>query len=113
MFATVRIAVATIIVIFTSASQMSAQVLTNLYRFNGGTDGQNPMGVLLQDSSGNLYGTTTAGGDLSCVGIFSGMGCQRSLNSHRRHRLQRAGPKRRYTDSGEQSRATASIRLER
>jgi len=35
-----------------------------LHSFNyfSGTDGYNPMGVLLRDSAGNLYGTTTLGG---------------------------------------------------
>jgi uncharacterized repeat protein (TIGR03803 family) len=35
--------------------------LTTLASFNG-TNGTNPLGVLIQDSSGNLYGTTNLGG---------------------------------------------------
>jgi uncharacterized repeat protein (TIGR03803 family) len=34
---------------------------TVLYSFSGGADGSNPFG-LIQDSSGNLYGTTIRGG---------------------------------------------------
>lgn len=33
-----------------------------LYTFTGGSDGSTPMGVLLLDSAGNLYGTTLLGG---------------------------------------------------
>jgi len=37
----------------------------------GGLNGANPRGRLLRDKSGNLYGTTSAGGSLNC----SGKGC--------------------------------------
>lgn len=37
-----------------------------LYSFNGITGGNDPTGVI-QDSEGNLYGTTVGGGDTSCV----------------------------------------------
>jgi uncharacterized repeat protein (TIGR03803 family) len=36
--------------------------LTTLYSFAGGADGEYPLGSLLLDSSGNLYGITTFGG---------------------------------------------------
>jgi uncharacterized repeat protein (TIGR03803 family) len=45
---------------------------TVLYTFAGGADGRYPSGDLIQDSAGNLYGTTNAGG-ASC--ISSGIGC--------------------------------------
>jgi len=36
--------------------------LTTLYSFTGGNDGANPQAGLVQDSGGNLYGTTSGGG---------------------------------------------------
>jgi len=33
-----------------------------LYSFQGGADGENPVGGLLRDSQGNFYGTTPSGG---------------------------------------------------
>jgi uncharacterized repeat protein (TIGR03803 family) len=44
----------------------TAGKLTVLYVFTGGTDGGQPKGGLILDHSGNLYGTTTIGGDLNC-----------------------------------------------
>jgi hypothetical protein len=35
---------------------------TSLYDFTGGTDGANPWGQVILDSSGDIYGTTVAGG---------------------------------------------------
>jgi uncharacterized repeat protein (TIGR03803 family) len=35
---------------------------TQLYAFTGGVDGANPWAGLIQDSSGNLYGTASGGG---------------------------------------------------
>jgi uncharacterized repeat protein (TIGR03803 family) len=40
---------------------------TQLYVFSGSTDGANPTEDLIADSSGNLYGTTTSGGDVNCT----------------------------------------------
>jgi uncharacterized repeat protein (TIGR03803 family) len=37
-----------------------------LYSFTGGSDGSGPIGGLIIDAAGNLYGTTIYGGDLSC-----------------------------------------------
>jgi uncharacterized repeat protein (TIGR03803 family) len=43
--------------------------LTILHNFNASPDGANPIGGLTRDAAGNLYGTTSDGGDLSC-GFF-------------------------------------------
>ena len=45
-----------------------------LYSFTGGTDGFDPSSGLVRDGSGNLYGTTFFGGDISCS-IFGSVGC--------------------------------------
>jgi uncharacterized repeat protein (TIGR03803 family) len=50
----------------------TANKLIVLHTFLGGTDGASPYGALLMDASGNLYGTTTAGGEAK--GCF-GNGC--------------------------------------
>jgi uncharacterized repeat protein (TIGR03803 family) len=39
---------------------------TVLHAFSGGADGAYPSGGLIQDTAGNLYGTSEFGGDLSC-----------------------------------------------
>ncbi len=40
----------------------SGWIEQTLYTFTGGSDGSSPAGGLIMDASGNLYGTTTAGG---------------------------------------------------
>ncbi len=47
---------------------------TVLHKFSGGKDGSTPSGNLVLDSAGNLYGTTSAGGDLKCP-YDGGAGC--------------------------------------
>jgi uncharacterized repeat protein (TIGR03803 family) len=44
----------------------TAGVFSVLYAFTGGADGGNPTGRLIQDTNGNIHGTTTSGGDASC-----------------------------------------------
>jgi uncharacterized repeat protein (TIGR03803 family) len=45
---------------------------TVLYRFTDGADGAFPLGRLLRDAAGNLYGTASGGGNFGC---FDGEGC--------------------------------------
>jgi uncharacterized repeat protein (TIGR03803 family) len=45
----------------------AAQTETVLYGFTGAPDGDGPIGVLVRDDYGNLYGTTYRGGDTSCA----------------------------------------------
>ncbi|HTS38725.1 MAG TPA: choice-of-anchor tandem repeat GloVer-containing protein [Candidatus Solibacter sp.] len=48
-----------------------------LHVFTGGIDGANPIGPLVQDAAGNLYGVAQSGGDLTCPEFFlnAGDGC--------------------------------------
>jgi uncharacterized repeat protein (TIGR03803 family) len=50
----------------------SAKGFSILHTFAGGTDGSHPVASLLHDSSGNLYGTTGAGGGTGCGGYGCG-----------------------------------------
>lgn len=56
-----------------------------LHSFAGGRDGAYPLGGLIRDSSGNLYGTTTGGGssDLGTVFELDTEGNERILHSFR------------------------------
>ena len=49
---------------------------TVLYSFKGyPTDGDGPMGGLIQDAAGNIYGTTEFGGSYSCPTTSGLSGC--------------------------------------
>lgn len=45
-----------------AAARASAQTLTVLHSFTGGTDGKSPQAPVIADKSGNLFGTTEYGG---------------------------------------------------
>lgn len=47
---------------------------TVIHNFTGGTDGAFPSGGLTMDKVGNLYGTASQGGDLTCA-AGHGQGC--------------------------------------
>ena len=49
----------------------SAGAYSVLYSFTGGNDGGVPLAALILDSSGNLYGTASLGGNLTCTGSSS------------------------------------------
>ncbi len=49
---------------------LAAQTFTVLYMFQGGTDGQNPLGNPVLDPSGNFYGVTQRGGTYNQGTIF-------------------------------------------
>jgi uncharacterized repeat protein (TIGR03803 family) len=53
----------------TDTGRWTGQVI---HRFKGGIGGQVPLGGVIFDSAGNLYGTTEAGGGSGCEG---GLGC--------------------------------------
>jgi uncharacterized repeat protein (TIGR03803 family) len=47
-----------------------AQTLTKLVNFDGGNDGGNPLGGLIADADGNLFGTTSQGGPYYSGNVF-------------------------------------------
>jgi uncharacterized repeat protein (TIGR03803 family) len=49
-----------------ASRSVEAQTFTLLYSFTGGTDGSTPLGGVILDVAGNLYGTTSHGGNLAC-----------------------------------------------
>ena len=50
-----------------------------IYNFQGGTDGANPVYGVVIDASGNLYGTTSAGGSKKCPGGGCGVAYKLTL----------------------------------
>jgi hypothetical protein len=60
------------------SSRMGKWTQETLYSFTGGSDGSEPFSTLVMDSKGNLYGTTSEGGDLnntSCSHAGKNVGC--------------------------------------
>lgn len=58
-----------------AAPNASAQTFTTLYSFPGGSGGSQPQAGLIADSSGNLYGTTLSGGNLTANTCSNNGGC--------------------------------------
>ena len=56
------------------AQNLKALNYTILYAFTG-ADGTSPLAAVVQDSQGNLYGTTAAGGNLGTCSNLYGAGC--------------------------------------
>jgi uncharacterized repeat protein (TIGR03803 family) len=52
------------------AGGASARTFKSLYTFKGGADGINPVGPLVMDAKGNLYGVTTYGGSENAGIVF-------------------------------------------
>jgi uncharacterized repeat protein (TIGR03803 family) len=61
-------------VLATGSAQAQPYTEGVLYSFTGGTDGARPAAGLVRDAEGNLYGTASVGGDLSCL-VSSLPGC--------------------------------------
>jgi uncharacterized repeat protein (TIGR03803 family) len=56
------LALAALLVGMGAAPSAHAQTFKSLYSFTGSPDGAAPYGAVIKDKSGNLYGTTSAGG---------------------------------------------------
>lgn len=66
--------IAAMILVMAVAFPVSAQTLQTLYQFSGQTDGGRPASGVIFDSAGNLYGTTTIGGNVNDCAAFQGCG---------------------------------------
>jgi uncharacterized repeat protein (TIGR03803 family) len=69
-----RLAMLSILLILAPAAWPGSKYKV-LYQFKGGNDGIDPVGNLVFDTAGNLYGTTAEGGGASaCKGMYNGCG---------------------------------------
>ncbi len=59
-----RMRVTALLFVILLAAHTQAQTFTTLYNFTGGADGNLPEAGVIQDSAGNLYGTTWLGGEV-------------------------------------------------
>jgi uncharacterized repeat protein (TIGR03803 family) len=69
-----RVYVMTFLVVLVLAALAPAQTFTVLHNFTGFSDGWGPYAGLIQDPAGDLYGTTSLGGDPNCTPGY-GYGC--------------------------------------
>lgn len=58
------------VLVAASSVQVGAQTYRVLYNFKGSADGRTPLGGLVRDSAGNLYGTTYSGGVYNAGTVF-------------------------------------------
>ena len=58
----------------TPAGPGNSWILTTIYTFTGSFDGQNPFAGVILDKKGNVFGTTTGGGNTNCNDNYS-VGC--------------------------------------
>src|SRR5579863_561468 len=70
--ATLFVLSAALVIVLSAALSQSTQAQTYqvLHTFTGGLDGQVPFSGLTLDRGGNLYGTASQGGDLTCDAPF-------------------------------------------
>ena len=59
-----------IVLCVSTALSAQAQTLSVLYTFTGGADGGSPVGGLIRDAEGNLYGTTCCDGAHGAGTVF-------------------------------------------
>ncbi len=56
--------------------------VTTLHTFKGQPDGALPLGILILDKAGNIYGTTPGGGDPNCTTANQGCGVVFKIDTH-------------------------------
>jgi uncharacterized repeat protein (TIGR03803 family) len=64
---------------------------TVLHSFSGPPDGAHPSGALVQDTSGNLYGVTYAGGSGVCYNVVGFLPTERNVGCGTIFKLQTTG----------------------
>lgn len=62
--------VAFLVLLILSAGSAAGWTEKVLYNLQGGTDGSTPVGRLVFDNAGNIFGVTSNGGSSSCISIF-------------------------------------------
>ena len=60
----------TIMMLLAVTQQAGAQTYNVVHNFTGGSDGANPIAGVTLDRSGNIYGTTSAGGRMGFGTVF-------------------------------------------
>ncbi len=71
--ALVRVVIAVVtqmVLVVGTASSSQGQTFTDLYKFTGLPDGEQPYAGLVRDANGNLYGTTLNDGQWGCGTVF-------------------------------------------
>ncbi len=66
----VKIAAGFFVLVLAAGAAAQAQTFTVLHTFTNSPDGTGPVGGLLRDAAGNLYGTTLRGGSFSSGTVF-------------------------------------------
>ena len=67
----IRFALFLLLILVASTASQAQTTFHTLYDFGStSTDGSEPLGGLVMDSAGNLYGTTFGGGDNSYGSVF-------------------------------------------
>jgi hypothetical protein len=76
LLATVVMLGTLVALLWAGSGASAASTYRVIYRFAGGADGAAPVARLVADGRGNLFGTTSYGGSVACVGDGCGTSCE-------------------------------------